>query len=71
MINIAPQPAPASLNVADFIDGQLGMLSRRMNPEERARVRWYRDRIAQLKKQEPAAFPVAAPTEHPGHAPAA
>ena len=71
MRNTATPEAPSELNVADFIDGQLGMLSRRMNHEERARVRWYRDRIALLKKQEPAAFPLPAPAEHPGQQPAA
>lgn len=42
-------------SISDFLNGQLGMLSRRMSPEERARVRWYRERIALLEKQEPGA----------------
>lgn len=57
------------ISIPEFIDGQLGMLSRRMKPEQRAKVRWYRDRIAILAKQEPGSAPVTA--EHPGQTAAA
>lgn len=53
----ATTPAPA-LNVAEFVDGQLAFLQRRASPEERAKIRWWRERVGLLAKQEPRAEPV-------------
>jgi len=58
MSNEATPAATPEFSVAEFIDGQLGMLTRRMKPEERAKVRWWRDRIAILAKQEPGDEPI-------------
>jgi hypothetical protein len=64
----AAENPPAKFSVAEFIDSQLGMLQRRATPEERAQIRWFRDRVAILAKQQPAAEPVSA---QPAHAHAA
>lgn len=50
--------APAKLTVADFLDGQLAFLQRRATPEERAQIRWWRERVPLLAKQEPKAEPI-------------
>ena len=70
MSNQAMPKDSEEINIPEFIDGQLGMLSRRMKPEQRATVRWYRDRIAILAKQAPQSQPVPS-TEHPGQVSAA
>lgn len=54
----AAPAAPAKLRVVDFLDGQLAFLQRRATPEERALIRWWRDRLPQLAKQEPKAEPI-------------
>jgi hypothetical protein len=57
----APAVATAAkLTVADYLDGQLAMFARRCTPEERAEIRWWRDRLAHLAKQAPRAEPVPA-----------
>lgn len=57
--NNTVKPSPSmGFSISEFIDGQLGMLSRRMTPEERAQVKWWRERISILAKQEPAAEPI-------------
>jgi hypothetical protein len=56
--NAPAATTPAKLSVAEFIDGQLAMFQRRLGPEERAEIRWWRDRIAHLAKQAPKAEPI-------------
>ena len=70
MSNTATTQSAEEFDVAEFIDGQLGMMSRRLSPEGRARIRWFRDRIKLLAKQQPGMAPVPtepAHVEHPGH----
>lgn len=54
----APAAPAKQLSVADFLDGQLAFLQRRATPEERALIRWWRERVPLLAKQEPKAEPI-------------
>lgn len=52
------ETTPAVPSVEAFLDDMLVMRQRRGTPEERANIKWWRERVALLAKQQPATEPL-------------
>ena len=57
------ETTPAVPSVESFLDDMLVMRQRRSSPEERLNIKWWRERVALLAKQQPGTAPLPADGE--------